>query len=108
MRRGVIGGGNFIVDHVKTVDAYPAEQTLANILAQTSGGGGGAYNVLKDLATLDSAMPLEAVGLVGDDAAGRAILHDCEVSGIEVASLRPIGGASTSYTDVFVVESTGR
>jgi sugar/nucleoside kinase (ribokinase family) len=108
MRQGIIAGGNWIIDHHKVVDRWPAQDALASILRQSDGGGGAPYNVLKDLARLGLPGPLEAVGLVGDDADGRAIIADCTAHGIATAQLRRTSKAATSYTDVMTVEGTGR
>ncbi len=108
MRSGILAGGNWIRDHVKTLDAWPPEEGLANIVGQVSGNGGGPYNLLKDLSRLGAAFPLSAVGIVGDDADGRAILEDCRAHGIDTRGLRPQAGAGTSYTDVMTVAGSGR
>ena len=107
-RRGLLAGGNWIIDHVKVIDAWPPEDSLANILSQSWGNGGSPYNVLKDLAQLGAPFPLEAVGLVGDDASGRLIRDDCHAHRIDTAQLAVTAGAPTSYTDVMTVKSTGR
>ncbi|HEY1794164.1 MAG TPA: carbohydrate kinase family protein [Opitutaceae bacterium] len=107
-RSGIIAGGNWIRDHVKTLDAWPEQDGLANIVARADGNGGGPYNVLKDLARLGAPFPLLGVGLVGDDADGRAIMADCRLSGIDTSQLRMVPGAGTSYTDVMAVRSTPR
>ncbi len=108
MRSGLIAAGNWIRDHVKTVDAWPPQDGLANITGQVTGNGGGPYNVLKDLSRMGAAFPLKAVGLVGDDADGRAILEDCAACGIDPERLLTAAGSSTSYTDVMAVRGTGR
>jgi sugar/nucleoside kinase (ribokinase family) len=108
LRRGVLAGGNWIIDRVKIVDAWPAQDALASILRQSASNGGAPYNVLKDLAKLGAAFPLEAVGLVGDDESGRAILADCKAHRIDTRQLRTTTAAPTSYTDVITVENTGR
>jgi sugar/nucleoside kinase (ribokinase family) len=106
MRSGILAAGNWIRDHVKTLDAWPAEDGLANIVGRADGNGGGPYNLLKDLARLGAPFPLAGVGLVGDDADGRAILADCRESGIDAGGLRTIAGPCTSYTDVMAVRGT--
>jgi sugar/nucleoside kinase (ribokinase family) len=108
MRSGILAGGNWIRDHVKTVDAWPDQDGLATILGSAVGNGGGPYNVLKDLARLGAPFPLAGVGLLGDDADGRAILADCRASGIDTAQLRAAPGPSTGYTDVMTARGTGR
>ncbi len=107
-REGILCAGNWIIDHVKLVDFYPAPETLANILSQSQGTGGAPYNVLIDLAKLGAAFPLEGIGLVGDDENGRMILDDCTFFGIDVSQIHLTKEAPTSYTDVMTVQSTGR
>jgi hypothetical protein len=74
--RGILAGGNWIVDRPKIIDVYPVQDSLANILRETSSNGGGPYNVLIDLARLQVPFPLFALGLVGDDPAGEFIRRD--------------------------------
>lgn len=107
-REGILAGGNWITDHVKMVDFYPAQDTLANILSQSQGTGGAPYNVLIDLAKLGATFPLQGIGLVGDDENGRMILDDCTFFGIDVSQIHTTRKAPTSYTDVMSVQSTGR
>jgi len=107
-RKGILAGGNFIMDHVKIIDGYPEENMLATILRETSSNGGGPYNVLKDLAAMQVGYPLEAVGLVGADPNGDWILRDCRAAGIDTAQLHQTDRAPTSYTDAMTVASTGR
>lgn len=106
MRTGLIAGGNWIIDHVKLIDAWPAQDTLANIPHAVVGNGGSPYNILQDLARLRASFPLAAIGLVGDDADGRRILDDCRAQGIDVAQLHTTAEAPTSYTDVMSVQGT--
>jgi sugar/nucleoside kinase (ribokinase family) len=107
-RHGLLAAGNFIVDYVKIIDYYPGEEMLASILRESSANGGGPYNILKDLAKMEAGFPLAAAGLIGRDSTGQWILEDCAAHGIDTARLQQTGGVSTSYTDAFTVESTGR
>jgi sugar/nucleoside kinase (ribokinase family) len=107
-RSGILAGGNFIMDHVKTIDAWPQQDMLANIQDETSSNGGGPYNVLKDLAAMKAGFPLEAAGLVGRDANGDWILRDCAAAGIDTRQLHQTDRAPTSYTDAMTVATTGR
>lgn len=107
-RTGIAAAGNWIVDHVKTIDVFPQQDTLVNILGINHGNGGSAYNVLKDIARLGSPFPLEAIGLIGNDADGEEILRDCRAHGIDTSQLKTTGLAPTSFTDVMTVKSTGR
>jgi sugar/nucleoside kinase (ribokinase family) len=108
MRSGIIAGGNWIRDHVKVIEAWPQQDTLVTILHQRSGNGGSPYNILINLAHLGAKFPLCAVGLVGADDDGGAILKDCAEHRIDTARLQQTPDAATSYTDVMTVGSTGR
>jgi sugar/nucleoside kinase (ribokinase family) len=108
-RKGIACGGNWIVDLVKVVDFYPPENALANILAESMGGGGCAYNVTINLAKFDDSINLHAIGVIGDDPFGDYLIKEChQFPNINVDQLRRTRIDKTSYTDVFNVKSTGR
>lgn len=107
-RRGLLAGGNWIIDHVKTIDKYPDQDTLSSILSESRGTGGAPYNVLVDLARMGAQFPLSGIGLVGDDEDGRWIVAGCTDAGIQMSHVRATTAAGTSYTDVMTVKSTGR
>jgi sugar/nucleoside kinase (ribokinase family) len=106
--RGILAAGNFIVDHVKVIDAFPEQDTLAHILEECEANGGGPYNLLKDLAAMGADYPLLACGLVGDDAKGRWILRDCAAHHINTDQLHVSALRPTSYTDAMTVRDGGR
>lgn len=107
-RKGILAAGNWIIDHVKLIDQYPAQESLAIIQSETSSNGGGPYNLLKDLAKMGVSFPLQGIGLLGEDAQGRWILEDCRKEGIDVSRMQITPKAPTSYTDVMTVRSTGK
>jgi sugar/nucleoside kinase (ribokinase family) len=107
-RAGITAAGNWIVDHIKVIDVYPAEQSLANIRREHVNNGGAPFNVLKDLSRLGARFPLKGLGLVGEDNNGSWIREECRKNRIETDGLRSAPGVRTSYTDVMSVESTGR
>jgi sugar/nucleoside kinase (ribokinase family) len=107
-RRGLLAGGNWIIDQVKLIDVFPQREQLANIRSQYEGTGGAPYNVLIDLAKLGADFPLFGAGLVGDDPLGQIILQDCQQHKIDARHLRPTKQAATSYTDVMTEEGNGR
>ena len=77
VRKGILAGGNWIVDQVKMIDVYPQREQLANITgAAITGTGGSPYNLLVNLAKLGVKFPLSAAGLVGKDAFSKYILDD--------------------------------
>jgi len=107
-RSGILAAGNWIIDHTKIIDVYPAQDALCNILGESFSNGGSPYNLLVDLAHLGASFPLEALGLIGDDEDGEAIRTDCARHGIDTRQLRTKPDAHTSYTDVMSVRTTGR
>ena len=107
-RFGLLAAGSFVLDHVKIIDAWPEQNMLANITSETKSNGGGPYNVLKDLTALGAEFPLEAAGLLGDDADADWIREDCGEHGIDVRQLHTSSKAATSYTDAMCVNRDGR
>lgn len=107
-RKGILAGGNWIIDQVKLVDVYPQREQLANIRSQHQGTGGSPYNVLVDLAKLGAPFPLTGAGLVGKDLLGDGILADCKAHKIDTKFLKQTADAATSYTDVVTEEGNGR
>lgn len=107
MRAGIAAAGNWIVDRVKMIDAYPDQDNLANIDEVSMSNGGGPFNALVDLSRLGAEFPLEACGLIGEDDDGRwirAVLAEHRI----IDHLGHALGAPTSFTDVMCVRSTGR
>jgi len=108
-RNGITAGGNWIIDRIKITDSYPKEGNLANILrTEPPANGGAPYNVLLDLAKLGVDIPLQGVGVLGDDDNAEIILKDCHEHGVDSSLLVKRQGADTSYTDVVNVASTGQ
>jgi sugar/nucleoside kinase (ribokinase family) len=107
-RRGLLAGGNWIMDQVKLIDVFPQVEQLANIRSQSPGTGGAPYNVLIDLARLGADMPLFGAGLVGKDALGERIVEDCRKNKIDARYIRNTTEADTSYTDVMTEQTNGR
>jgi len=107
-RKGILAGGNWIVDQVKMVDIYPQRETLANISSQSEGAGGSPYNILLNLAKLGAKFPLTGTGSVGKDSFGDYILNDLKQHNINAREITVTPKAPTSYTDVMTEEDTGR
>jgi sugar/nucleoside kinase (ribokinase family) len=106
--KGLLAGGNWIIDQVKIIDVYPQPEQLGNIRSQAEGTGGAPYNVLMDLAKSGAPFPLFAAGLVGKDPLGEHILDNCREHKIDVRHLGTTSRAPTSYTDVMTEERHGR
>lgn len=107
-RSGILAGGSWIVDQVKIIDTYPSQDQLANIFSETEGTGGSPFNILIDLSRLNAKFPLEGCGKIGTDSQGDWIIDLCQSSGISTKLISKDSNASTSYTDVFTVKSSGR
>lgn len=107
-RSGLLVAGNWILDQVKLIDKFPAEQSLVNILHEYTSNGGSAYNILMDLVKLGASFPLEAVGLVGNDFNGVRIVDHCREAGVDVRQLQMTPDTPTSYTIVTSVKDTGK
>ena len=107
-RDGILAAGHWLVDHLKRIDHWPEPATLARIEQQQIANGGFAFNLLSDLAALDSSCPLFAAGLIGDDANGRFIRERCRRLKIDDTMLRVTREAPTSFTDVMTEANSGR
>lgn len=69
-RKGVIAAGNMLVDHVHKIVQWPERGWLAEITHSERATGGAPLNVLLTLAKMHCHLPLQAVGLIGEDADG--------------------------------------
>jgi sugar/nucleoside kinase (ribokinase family) len=108
-RKGLACAGNWTLDLVKVIDHYPPENSIANITAESMGGGGCAFNVTLNLAIFDNSLELYALGLIGNDAYGNFLIDQFRnYPHVRLDQLRRTSSDGTSYTDVFNVASTGR
>jgi sugar/nucleoside kinase (ribokinase family) len=108
-RKGLACGGNWTLDLVKVIDHYPPESSIANITAESRGGGGCAFNVTLNLAIFDSSLELYALGVIGDDAYGDFLIDQFrQYPHVHLDQLRRTSKDRTSYTDVFNVACAGR
>jgi sugar/nucleoside kinase (ribokinase family) len=108
VRKGILVGGNWIIDQVKIIDTFPEEEKLVTIVSECQSNGGSAYNILKNLVKLEAGFPLSGLGLVGEDERGDFIINECHELGIDTSQVRKTMSASTSYTDVMTVKSNGK
>ena len=107
-RRGVVCGGSWCVDRNYLVDRWPAEETLAEILSEELQGGGSGTNMSVDLKKLGAPFPVEAIGLVGEDADGRFLIDLCDRMAIDRTQLHVSAEVATSFTEVMSVMTTGK
>lgn len=107
-RRGIVTGGTWCVDRNKLIESWPVEETATEILAVETRGGGSACNLALDIKKLDPALPVETIGLVGDDADGRFLMAEADAHGVDREQMQVTGAAPTQYTDAYVSRRSGR
>lgn len=107
-RRGIICAGNWIVDIVHTIDAWPRKSDLVHIRDEVVGVGGGPANVGIDLSRMGFADTLYGVGLVGQDLHAQTVLDACHKAGIDTRGLKQSAKAPTSHTHVMTVPGDSR
>lgn len=107
-RGGIVCVGNFIVDRIHTLSYWPEQGSLAHILHQDMGVGGGAANVVTDLASLGFPGRLSVAGALGDDRDGDFVRQRHAALGIDVTGLRTLPGHATAHTHVMNVPGQSR
>ncbi len=106
--KGIACGGNWVLDLVKVIDYYPPESAIADITAESMGGGGCSFNVTLNLAKFDRCLELYALGVIGNDSYGDFLVDQFRpYPHVHLEQLRRTSRDGTSYTDVFNVASTG-
>lgn len=107
-RCGIVAAASWTVDRVKLVDAWPLEEHLAEIVDTDRQGGGSAHNLGVDIRRLDISVPVEAIGLIGNDADGDYLIELASTAGIDMQQLHRTESASTSFTDVISDTQSGK
>ena len=102
-RRGFVTAGTWCVDYNKLIARWPDEDTSNEVLSIDRQGGGSACNMAIDIKRLDPTMPVETIGLVGDDENGRFLAGQCDEFGIKRSRLRLAPGGATFSVDAFTV-----
>lgn len=105
---GIACAGNWIVDVVHTASHWPDKGDLVRLSGRHIGVGGGAANVLTDLASLGAPFPLAAIGCVGPDTNGDVIRAHCEKIGVQTGGLISVAGTLTAYDEVISVPGDSR
>lgn len=96
MEKGIVLAGNMIVDITYPIERYPAESELTTVTEGIERSVGGLVcNVITDLAKLDAALPLQAVGLIGDDSEGDLVEEQLgRMKNIDMSQVVRIGRSS--------------
>ncbi len=107
-RRGFVTGGCWCFDRNKTIAFWPEEDQSVSVRSVLTRGGGSACNFAIGQRLLDPGMPVETIGLVGDDAEGRFLIAECDRHGIDRTQLHVTREARTHLTDAYCSERSGR
>ncbi len=108
LRRGFITAGTWCVDDNKLIARWPSEDTATEVLSIDRQGGGSACNMAFGLRRLDDHMPVETIGVIGDDHAGRFLCEQCDALGVDREQITMMEGGHTFSTDAFCVENRGQ
>ena len=107
-RKGIVTAGTWCVDRNKLIEFWPPEDAVVEIASVETRGGGSACNLGVDIKRLDPDLPVETIGLVGDDDDGRFLMAEADAHGIDRAQLRVTAEAPTQYTDAYGSRRSGR
>lgn len=107
-RRGIACAGNWIVDIVHTIEAWPQKSDLVRIKAEAEGTGGGAANVLLALAAFRTGLPLYALGLIGTDRHAETVRAAVRAAGADATGLKHSDRAPTAHTHVMNLTGDSR
>ncbi|MDB5524281.1 MAG: carbohydrate/purine kinase protein [Rhizobium sp.] len=106
-RHGFVTGGTWCLDRNRKIDIWPKEDSVAIASGLEERGGGSACNLAIDIRRLDPAIPVETIGLVGNDDAGRKLLAEAEAARIDRRQMHVCDDAPTHATEAFVSSASG-
>jgi sugar/nucleoside kinase (ribokinase family) len=107
-RHGIVTAGTWCVDRNKLLDFWPGEDVAVEILEVETRGGGSACNLAVDIKKLDPSLPVETIGLVGEDDDGRFLAAEADAHGIDRTLMRTTAEAPTQYTDAYGSRRSGK
>lgn len=108
MDKGITIAGNIIVDTIKYVARYPRAGMLSVIDSLDISVGGVLGNTIVDLAKMDPALKLTALGCVGTDENGERSRVHLETHDIDTSGLVTLQDHTTSFTDAIQDRETGQ
>lgn len=106
-RKGIIAAGNMLVDHVHQIVQWPERGWLAEIIHSERATGGAPLNVLLTLAKMHVGLPLQAVGLIGEDSDGDYIMAMLDQYHVNRQRVQRTTFAPTSMSQV-MTDPTGQ
>jgi sugar/nucleoside kinase (ribokinase family) len=106
-RHGFIAGGTWCLDRNRKIDAWPREDSVGIAWGLEERGGGPACNLAIDIRRLDPSIPVETIGLVGNDDAGRKLIAEADRAGLDRRQMHVDARAPTHMTEAFVSQASG-
>lgn len=107
-RRGVIAGGTWCLDRNRMISAWPKEDSVGLAWGLEERGGGPACNLAIDIKHLDPSIPVETIGLVADDDAGRKLIAEAARAGLDHRQIHISRDAPTHTTEAFISQASGQ
>lgn len=107
-RRGFIAAGTWCLDRNRKIDVWPREDSVGIAWGLEERGGGPACNLAIDIKRLDPSIPVETIGLVGDDEAGRKLIAEADKAGLERRQMQTSREAPTHTTEAFISQASGQ
>jgi sugar/nucleoside kinase (ribokinase family) len=107
-RRGFIAGGTWCLDRNRRIDAWPREDSVGIAWGLEERGGGPACNLAIDIKRLDPSIPVETIGLIGDDDAGRKLVAEAKKAGLDHRQMQVSRDAPTHLTEAFISQASGQ
>ena len=105
--REFVTGGTWCLDRNRRINAWPREDSVALTWGLEERGGGPACNLAIDMRRLDPGVPVETIGLVGDDPPGQRLIAEADAAGLDRRQLRVVAEAPTHVTEAFISEASG-
>ena len=99
-RKGICVAGNMIVDSVKSILEYPKPGMMTYVTDVKKCVGGCACNTAIDLARMDPALPVSAIGCVGFDPHGQFLISQMQHDHVDTSGVCIVDNAMTSFCDV--------
>ncbi len=107
-RKGIALCGNILTDVVKDIAEYPKIGMLADIHHIKQAVGGCVPNTGISLAKMDEALPISAIGKIGNDEHGQYVLSQLQKHGISTRGISVSAEAPTGFSDVMSLPSGER
>jgi len=102
-RSGIAVAGSVIVDKINEISAYPSVGELTQIRGIQNAIGGCVPNVAVDLKKIAPQLPIQAIGLIGNDPEGKFVEETLSAAGLDISGLAARDGMKTSFTDVMSI-----